>query len=52
MKKIISFKYGIGIRGWCLGEGSGAYGISLWKFICQGWDGFHKAIRFRIGNGS
>lgn len=38
--------------GWCVESVRGPYGVSLWKFISQGWVKFEYFICFLVGNSS
>ncbi|KAG7984487.1 hypothetical protein I3843_04G163600 [Carya illinoinensis] len=50
-KNVIDVKYGSLRGGWCSKASSGAYGVSLWKFIRKGWDFFSSNFRLKVGNG-
>jgi hypothetical protein len=47
----VEAKYGGMWGGWCLELGRGPYGVSLWKFIRQGWDHLFPFLSFKVGNG-
>ncbi|XP_023871388.1 uncharacterized protein LOC111983979 [Quercus suber] len=51
-RRVIEAKYGNKWGGWCTKSVSGAYGVSLWKFIRRGWLYFSKFIRYDVGDGS
>ena len=39
-RRVICTKYGEERLGWFLSRPNGPYGVSLWRFICKGWDRF------------
>ncbi|XP_042988327.1 syntaxin-32-like isoform X2 [Carya illinoinensis] len=50
-KNVIDVEYGSLWGGWCSKASSGAYGVSLWKFIRKGWDFFSNNFRLKVGDG-
>ncbi|XP_065628619.1 uncharacterized protein LOC136067152 [Quercus suber] len=51
-RRVIEAKYGNEWGGWCTKSVSGAYGVSLWKFIRRGWLYFSKFLWYDVGDGS
>ena len=45
-------KYGEERLGWFPSRPNGPYGVSLWRFICKGWDIFFPHLSFKGASGS
>jgi hypothetical protein len=50
-RRLVEMKYGSAVGGWCTIDVRTPYGVSLWKFIRQGWGNFLQHLRFDAGNG-
>lgn len=46
----MNLKYGSMGAGWCAKPAIGTYGVSLWKFIQQGWIKFSRCTKFEVGD--
>jgi len=49
---VICTKYGEEGLGWFPSRPNGPYGVSIWRFICKGWDRFFPYLSFEVGAGS
>jgi hypothetical protein len=49
---VVASKYGSQWGGWCSNQGRAPHGVSLWKQIRAGWNGFSPFITFKVGDGS
>ena len=45
-RRVVETECGITWGGWCVESVRGPYGVSLWKFISQGWVKFEYFIYF------
>uniref|UniRef100_A0A2N9GXK7 Reverse transcriptase domain-containing protein n=1 Tax=Fagus sylvatica TaxID=28930 RepID=A0A2N9GXK7_FAGSY len=50
-RSVVEAKYGSLWGGWCSKSGKGPHGVSVWKFIRQGWDSFYSHCSFLVGDG-
>uniref|UniRef100_A0A2N9GR88 Reverse transcriptase domain-containing protein n=1 Tax=Fagus sylvatica TaxID=28930 RepID=A0A2N9GR88_FAGSY len=50
-RSVVEAKYGSVWGGWCSNSGKGPHGVSVWKFIRQGWDSFYSHCSFLVGDG-
>jgi hypothetical protein len=48
---VVEAKYGSLWGGWCSKSSKGSHGVSVWKFIRQGWDSFYSHCSFLVGDG-
>ena len=51
-RRVVASKYGSQWGGWCSNQGRAPHGVSLWKQIRAGWNGFSPFITFKVGDGS
>ena len=49
-RQVVDLKYGSMGAGWCAKPAIGTYGVSLWKFIQQGWIKFSQCTKFEVGD--
>jgi hypothetical protein len=51
-RQVVMTKYGSLEGGWTSRLADGPYGVSLWKYICLGWDEFSCLIKFEVWDGT
>ena len=50
-RKVINYKFGEDMGGWCSCKVHGSYRIGVWKEIRNDWDSFPPTTMFSVGNG-
>jgi hypothetical protein len=51
-RQVIDSKYGHKRGGWCSEKARGSYGVSLWRYIRNGWGSFSNFLSYKVGDGS
>ena len=52
LRRLVDHKYDSMWGGWCSNKVPRSYGVSFWKNIRKGWDGFVRFTSFQVGDGS